>query len=146
MEAALTGSYDEEQLFILRQSLEGWQFYQKQMEQCDQRIEKALAAIPKAPPAPKAPARLKAIPADAQASATKRPKRPQKGNNAPTIDFTAALLRICGTDLMKGCGQDRRLDRPFLPKNQGAPGTCQGGHGHRAQAGVCDLPHAQVSG
>ena len=44
MEAALTGSYDEEQLFILRQSLEGWQFYQNQMEQCDQRIEKALGS------------------------------------------------------------------------------------------------------
>src|SRR2546426_4756123 len=104
MEAALTGSYDEEQLFILRQSLEGWQFYQKQMEECDPRIEKALAAIPKAGPAPKAPPRLKAIPADAQASATKRPKRPQKGNNAPTTDFSAALVRICGTDLMKVCG------------------------------------------
>jgi transposase len=103
MEAALTGTYDEEQLFILRQSLEGWEFYQKQMEQCDQRIEKALAAIPKAAPAAKAPP-LKPVPADAQATATKRPKRPQKGNNAPTIDFTQALVRICGTDLMKVCG------------------------------------------
>lgn len=104
MEAALTGTYDEEQLFILRQSLEGWQFYQKQIEQCDQRIEQALAAIPKVAPVAKAPARLTPVPADAHASATKRPKRPQKGNNAPSIDFTQALVRICGTDLMKVCG------------------------------------------
>jgi transposase len=103
MEAALTGIYDEEQLFILRQSLEGWQFYQQQMEQCDQRIEQALAAIPKAAPAAKAPP-LRPIPAEGNATATKRPKRPQKGNNAPTIDFTQALVRICGTDLMKVCG------------------------------------------
>ena len=103
MEAALTGTYDEEQLFILRQSLESWQFYQKQMDQCDQRIEKALAAIPKAAPATKV-LPLKPIPAEANAKATKRPKRPQKGNNAPAIDFTQALLRICGMDLMKVCG------------------------------------------
>ena len=103
MEAALRGTYDEEQLFILQQSLESWQFYQKQMEQCDQRIEKALAAIPQAPSAVQAPP-LRPIPADAQATGTQRPKRAQQGHNAPTIDFTQALIRICGMDLMKVCG------------------------------------------
>jgi len=103
MEAALTGTYDEEQWFVLRQSLESWQFYQTQMEQCDQRIEQALAAIPKAAAPAKAPP-LKPVPVDASATATKRPKRPLKGNNAPTIDFTQRLVRLCGTDLMKVCG------------------------------------------
>jgi transposase len=103
MEAALSGTYDEEQLFILQQSLESWQFYQKQMEQCDQRIEKALAAIPKAPPAVPAPP-LRPIPTDAHATGTRRPKRAQQGHNAPTLDFTQALIRICGMDLMKVCG------------------------------------------
>jgi transposase len=103
MEAALRGTYDEEQLFILGQSLESWQFYQKQMEQCDQRIEKALAAIPKAAPAtPTLP--LRPIAAAASATATQRSKRRSKGNNAPTVDFTQALIRICGMDLMKVCG------------------------------------------
>jgi len=103
MEAALSGSYDEEQLFILRQSLESWEFYQEQMAECDQRIEKALAAMPKAPPAALAPP-LRPIPADVQATGTKRRKAAQKGNNAPTLDFTQALIRICGVDLMKVCG------------------------------------------
>jgi transposase len=103
MEAALTGTYDEEQVFILQQSLDIWQYYQKQIEQCDQRIEKALAAMPKAPPPVQAPP-LRPMAADAQARGTQRPKRPQKGNNAPTIDFTQALIRICGMDLMKVCG------------------------------------------
>ncbi len=103
MEAALTGTYDEEQLFILRQSVESWRFYQEQMAECDQRIEQALAAIPKAQPAAAAPP-LRPIPADAEATGTQRRKRPQKGNNAPTIDFTQALIRICGMDLMKVCG------------------------------------------
>jgi transposase len=101
LEAALTGTYDEEQLFVLQQSLDSWKFYQKQMGACDQRIEKALAAIPTAnPQAPKAPP--KPVPA-AEAPKSKR-KRFDHGNNAPTIDFTAAFQRICGMDLMKVCG------------------------------------------
>jgi transposase len=103
MEAALSGSYDAEQLFVLRQSLESWQFYQKQMAQCDQRIEQALAAMPKAPPALKAPP-LRPVAAAAEATATRRPKRARTGNNAPTLDFSQALIRICGMDLMKVCG------------------------------------------
>jgi transposase len=104
MKAALQGSYDEEQLFVLRQSLEGWQFYQSQMAKCDERIEKALAAIPKAAPVAR-PAPPKPVPVAADdGKKPKRPKRFNKGNNAPTIDFSAALVRICGTDLMKVCG------------------------------------------
>jgi transposase len=103
MQAALVGAYDEEQLFVLRQNLQSWQHYQEQMKKCDERIEKALAAIPKPPP-PARPAPLKPVPADASATATKRPKRPLKGNNAPAMDFTEALVRICGTNLMKVCG------------------------------------------
>jgi transposase len=139
MEAALTGSYDEEQLFILRQSFDGWQFYQNQLSECDKRIEQVLASIPKATPKVQLSAQQKAnvasvahVPKDAQAGATqkqkptpsldllarqslrgedrtparatKQPKRPLQGNNAPTIDFTQALVRICGVDLMKICG------------------------------------------
>ena len=83
--------------------MEGWQFYRQQIEPCDQRIDKALAAIPKAVPAAKPPP-LKPIPADANATATQRPKRPHQCHNAPCLDFTQALARICGTDLMKVCG------------------------------------------
>ena len=102
MESALTGTYDDEQLFVLQQSLSAWQFYQKQMDQCDQRIEQALAAIPKAAPATD-PLPPKPVPTQTQVKPQHK-KRFDKGNNAPTIDFTQALLRICGVDLMKVCG------------------------------------------
>ena len=59
--------------------------------------------FPKPRRALKAPP-LRPIAADAHATGTKRPKRPQQGHNAPTIDFTQALIRICGMDLMKVCG------------------------------------------
>lgn len=42
MEAALTGHYTEEHLFVLRQNIDAWKFYQGQMAQCDQQIEAAL--------------------------------------------------------------------------------------------------------
>jgi transposase len=101
MEAALTGTYNDEQLFVLQQSLAAWQFYQKQIQECDERIEQALAAIPKAGPAVEA-APPKPVPVHTDLPPP-RPKR-IKGNNAPTVDFTAALVRICGVDLMKVCG------------------------------------------
>jgi transposase len=101
MEAALTGSYDEELLFVLRQSLEAWEFYQQQMARCDERIEGALAAIPKAPPAAR-PLAPKPLPAAARPTPPR--KRIDSGYNAPTLDFTEALVRVCGLDLMKVCG------------------------------------------
>ncbi|HWH68328.1 MAG TPA: transposase [Candidatus Sulfotelmatobacter sp.] len=101
MEAALSGSYDEAQLFVLRQGLEGWQFYQKQIVACDEQIEQALAAIPTAPVvAPQAPPK----PVPPAANPTPKRKRIDNGNNAPAIDFSEALRRICGVDLMKVCG------------------------------------------
>lgn len=98
---ALQGTYSEEQVFVLKQSVDGWDFLQKQIQECDAKIELALAAIPtactvevKAPPLP--------IPA-----AAKQPIKKTKGihgKNAPEKDFTPTLLRICGVDLTRIMG------------------------------------------
>src|SRR5579862_1291896 len=106
MEAALSGHYSEELLFVLRQNIETWRFYQKQMEGCDQQIDAALkamasiskAGVPAAPPKP--------VPAAAPGSPGAKPKRqrPLHGNNAPKVDFSEQIRRICGVDLMKVCG------------------------------------------
>ena len=106
MEAALTGQYTEEHLFTLRQNIEGWKFYQGQLQQCDRQIEAALKAmasaskldVPEAPPKPVPPA-LPGSP-----GAKKKRQRPLHGNNAPTVDFSEQIRRICGVDLMKICG------------------------------------------
>jgi len=106
MEAALTGQYTEELLFTLRQNIEAWKFYQGQLQQCDQQIEAALKGmtsatkldIPEAPPKPVPPA-LPGSP-----GAKKKRQRPLHGNNAPTVDFSEQIRRICGVDLMKICG------------------------------------------
>ena len=103
MEAALVGDYRAEHLFVLRQSLEAYRFYQAQIERCDQEAEgllRQLAERPQPPLEPKpstkplaneqasepAPAQVKTPP--------KRKRRPQR--NEPKIDFQDYLVRICG--------------------------------------------------
>ena len=102
MEAGLTGTYDEENLFVLDQSLKAWKFYQEQMAQCDQRIEKILAELPTAKPVT-LPTPPKPVPPAAPPKPA-RSKRAQHGPNALAIDFTQTLARICGVDLLKVCG------------------------------------------
>jgi len=106
MEAALNGHYTEELVFVLRQNIEAWKFYQQQMEACDQQIESALKAMasannaeaPTAPPQPMPPA------APGGPGAKKKRQRPLHGNNALTVDLSEQIRRICGVDLMKVCG------------------------------------------
>lgn len=105
MEAALQGHYRRELLFVLGQTIEGWKFCQQQLEQCDQQILKAMTDIPTAQPRPtgvQVPSKPVAVdPVAAQKA--KKAKR-ARGNNQPTVDFTEALRRICGVDLMRICG------------------------------------------
>jgi len=106
MQAALTGHYTEEHLFVLRQNIDAWKFYQKQMAECDQQIEAALKAmasaskihVPPVPPKPVPPAQ------PGSAGAKKKRQRPLHGNNAPAVDFSEQIRRVCGVDLMKICG------------------------------------------
>lgn len=106
MAAALNGHYTEELLFVLGQSIEAWKFYQQQMVACDQQIEAALKAMasadksgaPTAPPKPVPPAQ------SGSPGAKKKRQRPLHGNNAPRVDFTQQIQRVCGVDLTKICG------------------------------------------
>jgi transposase len=102
MEAALTGLYDEDQLLVLQQSLDAWKFYQKQIVQCDERTQSVLERIPAAP-TPTQATPPKPVAAEEPPKKARR-KRIHHGPNAPQIDFTAALARICGVDLIKVCG------------------------------------------
>jgi transposase len=80
---ALRGTWAEEHLFALRQAVENWQHYQKQIAACDREIEKVLRAI-SGPAQPGGPADC--------APAVKRP-----GVNAPQIEGLHGLLvKLCG--------------------------------------------------
>lgn len=96
---ALRGFWQPEHLFALRQALEGWEFYQSQMVQCDKQIGEALKAV--------TPARLEAPPqADDGRSNTNRDLPPaaskkvvikKMGHNAPLIsELHEVLQKLCG--------------------------------------------------
>jgi transposase len=81
--AALTGNYRAEHLFALRQNFEGFEFYLRQIADCDQAIEAQLADV----------AQTRQPPAQALPAAKPRPK-PSK--NEPRVELRAPLHRITG--------------------------------------------------
>jgi transposase len=84
---SLRGCWKEEHLFALRQGLELWEFFQKQIAACDRKLEKLLRQMagPEKPKEQTGEPALKLAPAK------------DLGKNAPGIDqFQQLLARICG--------------------------------------------------
>ena len=103
MEAALQGDYREELLFVLEQNREGWGFYRRQLEACDQRILKTLESFPPAPPKSLGPLPPKSVPLCTKPGkeyVLKPAKAMGRGKNAPTVNLVEVLQRICGVNLM----------------------------------------------
>jgi transposase len=84
---ALTGTWREEHLFILGQSLEFYDFYTTQIEACDAEIERLYSLVRP----------------DGEVEELKAPtkgKRHSHSKNAPKdVDVNRHLKRICGVDL-----------------------------------------------
>jgi transposase len=89
IEAALTGDYRAEALFVVEQALQSYRHLQQQIAQCDLAIEKQVAALGDCPrPGP--------VPPEAAAA------KPRKGRKPPTaqeVSLAGHLKRILGVDL-----------------------------------------------
>ena len=91
---SLEGNWQEDLLFVLKQEQDGYEFCQKQMAECDQRLEQYLQQRE-----------------DRSAGATlpeeKRKERlKKKKGNKPLFDLRAELFRMTGTDLTRIDGID----------------------------------------
>lgn len=87
VEAALTGHYQPEHLFALRQAIELYDIYQAKMAECDKAIEAALA-------------RLHPVEGVLPDSSTRpKPPRRKRQTNEPGFDIHTAMLTLLGTDL-----------------------------------------------
>ena len=98
---ALTGTWREEHLFILQQSLQLYDFYTKQLEACDREIEHTYSLVrpdwvqPNLPDLPE--------------------KRNSHSKNAPqTVQVRKHLKRICGVDLTAVHGVSASLAQTIL--------------------------------
>ena len=88
IEAALTGDYRAEALFVVEQALQSYRHLQQQIAQCDLAIEKQVAALGDCPRPGQAPA-----PPEAAAA------KPRKGRKPPTtqeVSLAGQLKRILG--------------------------------------------------
>lgn len=83
---ALTGNYRPEHLFSLKQALELYDFYNRQIKACDIEIEQKYATF-------KPVIDIEATPL----SPRSKKKRPSK--NEPDFELRTALYKICGIDL-----------------------------------------------
>ena len=91
---SLEGNWQEDLLFVLQQEQDGYEFGQKQMAECDKRLEQYLQQR-----------------ADRSAGAdlpeeTRKGRRRRKKGNAPQFDMREALFRMAGVDLTRIDGID----------------------------------------
>jgi hypothetical protein len=93
---ALTGNYQPEHLFTLKQTLACYDFFQQQIAECDQQLQACLAAVEdRDPPTP---------PSEPPAGTSTQEPRSQSrsghtSKNAPKFDLRTELVRIAGVDL-----------------------------------------------
>jgi transposase len=100
---SLQGNWREDVIFELRQVLEAYDFYQKQMAACDQELKKYTAAV-----ATRDLAEKQELPPNASAlPSSKPPRRPKKHQkNQPAFDLATELHRTMGVDLTRIDGID----------------------------------------
>jgi transposase len=104
---ALEGNWRDEQILILKQSYETYEFFHKQIKECEKVIEGILKQLPaadlakippgyKPPSDPHEPFRSKKV----DIPARRKPAKKTDFNRSPySFDLGPDLLRICGVDL-----------------------------------------------
>jgi transposase len=98
IEAALTGDYRAEALFVVEQALQSYRHLQQQIAQCDLAIEKHLASMGDGPkPKPACGGPLGQRPQEGTAAPAR--KRRRKPPTAQELSLAGQLKRILGVDL-----------------------------------------------
>jgi transposase len=100
---SLQGHWREDVIFELRQAVESYDFFQKQMTACDQELIKYMAAIESREITPKQDLPENATPLPS-AKRARRSKTRRK--NQPGFDLTTELERTMGADLTRIDGID----------------------------------------
>ena len=91
---SLQGNWKEDVLFELQQAVDAYDFYQRQMKQCDQQLRRYMSALPTHVPVP-APA--PSLPS-AKEGKQGRTRKSRRQGNQPAFDLAAELERILGVN------------------------------------------------
>jgi hypothetical protein len=95
---SLQGNWKPDILFALQQAVDAYDFYRRQMAQCDQQLQQYMAALPsREAGAESVAAESSPTAGPSLAQRRSRPPRKPKGNQ-PGFDLAAELQRILGVD------------------------------------------------
>ena len=92
--AHLEGNWQEDLLFVLQQEHEGYEFCQKQMQECDRQLEQYLAQMEDRSQGAELP------------EETRKGRLKKKKGNAPQFELRKELFRMTATDLTQIDGID----------------------------------------
>lgn len=105
---ALTGTWREEHLFVLKHARALFDFSTAQLRACDAQIEGAFSVItPRCEAAP-------TVPAPAAAPEPPRRKPSSHSKNAPAVNTRAHILRMTGVDLVAAHGISDAIAQTLL--------------------------------
>jgi transposase len=93
---SLQGNWKEDVLFELQQAVDAYDFYQRQMKQCDQQLRRYMAALPTCAPVPPS-ASAPSLPS-AKEGKQGRARKSRRQGNQPAFDLAAELERILGVN------------------------------------------------
>jgi transposase len=96
---ALEGNYKMEHLFVLKQALAQYDFYQQQLQECDAEIEALYATLPSS---------------DDPVSPPPKARRGKPRKNQAHFDLATTLYRMVGVDLTAVDGLDALLVQEIL--------------------------------
>lgn len=99
---ALYGNYKPEHVFALKQALEAYDFYQRQIKACDDEIEKQYTAL-----------EPQVDLAETPLPSSNKPRRKPRGN-APEFDLRTHLYEMSGVDLTQIDGVESLLAQTIL--------------------------------
>ena len=103
--AQLHGNWKEDVLFELRQVLEAYDFYRKQITDCDQELKRYTATVPTREITEKQNLPTDASPLSPSKKA-RRPKNTYNRRSKPNFDLASELQRTMGVDLTRIDGID----------------------------------------
>jgi transposase len=129
---ALVGDYRPEHLFTLRQSLEGFRYYQKMIAEVDEELKKLLDEWPLAESA-----------TDQMPPRTKT-RIYQRGSNEPAFDLPRALYRMAGVDLTDIPGISANTAQTILSEVGPNVSRFRNASAFASWLGLC--PEKQISG
>jgi transposase len=92
---SLQGNWKEDVLFELQQAVDAYDFYQRQMENCDQQLQRYMAALPTRTTVP-APASTLPSTNNEKKDRTRKPRKPKP--HQPAFDLAIELQRTLGVD------------------------------------------------